>query len=230
MSTDDNRTPVVHKIVADDLVLVVSDHASARKLNDQRGEVGYAASERAGLKSSTDRQEDGSYATHLAGRPVRGEGDTLYAARILVDTMNLRANEWQAPKEAPANLMHVDCVVEHHSVGREPLHIQVVRAITDEELYQTLARDRVHASSATPPGLTLQLAASIRLKEMRIEDPTQRALIVLLLDANRLPQFSMTEVKTAVLTSLVQLCAASGFKEVWLVGPTTEHTYRIWPE
>jgi hypothetical protein len=219
---------MIHYVVAsDELSIVTTDHASARKTDEALGDVGYSESARDGLRSRTERLEDGRYATELSGTPVRGENDSLLASKVLVQAMNRRGADWLEPVIADAADSSIDCLAQSATSGRRVL-IQVVRAISDSSLYRQLAQQTAYRAVATVETLIAHLAASVDFKEKAL-GKIERASLVLALDANRLPAFSMTEVRTAVTDQLPTIVAETGFKEVWLVGTIVEHTYRVWP-
>jgi hypothetical protein len=107
--------------------------------------VGFRESERGGRTASSDDHGDGSISMTLIGTSPQGEEDTVDACRILVRAMNRSGETWNEPS---AGTRDIDCVATNATNGIvEPLHIQVVRAIVDPEIWQNLATSGIFAKS-----------------------------------------------------------------------------------
>lgn len=200
----------------------VTEHASVVKQRDQKI-VGYAESERDGIVSRADQLESGDIESHIAGPSPKGEVDTLKVGQTLVNAMNLMGASWGpvALGSEPA-----DCEAADLADSSVKLHVQVVRAIADPAHWRTLScqgRIDLELSAEAAAG---QLLDAIRSKADRYP-PAVRSTLVLALDANRLPQMVLSEVRAAASSRASETCKSVGFREVWVVGPTHELTYRL---
>lgn len=220
------RPPVVHYVVAESRV-AVTEQAFLRKSNETLGDVGYVASDGSdGSASRTDRQEDGSYSRTMEGPPVPGEADTLRACRNLIQYLNMQGAAWSDPIGVPDDETKTDAISMD---GARTLRMQHTRADGDPNIYHSLAKAGKLDARSMPEELSARLGSAISHKASRTVNPQTRASLVLVLDAQRLPEFCMSEVKAAALRDLAQLSSASGFGQIFVVGPLPEMTFRLWP-
>jgi hypothetical protein len=113
-----------------------SDHIMIEAQHEGRT-VAFRESERGGRASSADDHGNGSISMALVGSSPQGEEDTIEVGRILVRAMNQIGQTWNEPVVGKED---VDCVARNAtSATAVPMHIQVVRAIVDPEIWRTLA-------------------------------------------------------------------------------------------
>ncbi len=200
----------------------VSEHASVVKLEND-SVVGYIESERDGLKISADAARNESVEYSLTGAAPQGEEDTLTASCILIKALNAIGANWRDPVvgEEPA-----DCSAEDFFNGKLRLDIQVVRAISSPELWKELNTLGSVSEVINLNNLTAELRKSLLLKEKKIP-PSSRNELVLALDGNRMPSIALTFIKNHVISNLSHFARSLGYKQVWIIGPTPDLSYRL---
>jgi hypothetical protein len=75
-----------------------------------------------------------------------------------------------------------------------------------------------------------ELLAAVRAaieKKVGQYSASDRARLLLVLDANRLPAITLDPVRERLLAELGAACVRSGFVSVWVVGPTAEMMYEL---
>jgi hypothetical protein len=200
----------------------LSEHASVVKFQEGKV-VGYAESERDGLLIHADQIGSGDVSSSLTGSPPTGETDTLAVCRILVESLNVRGANWGGVVPGSGA---VDCTADCMSDPKQKLHIQVIRAVSGEDLWKELAINSSVQRQHTVEQLADELSESIQRKGLKYPTSTKEAL-VLALDANRLPEMVLADVRSAAPCLTRRARESSGFKEIWVVGPTHELTYKL---
>lgn len=202
----------------------LSDYMSAVGKKDQKS-VGFRESERNGRITSADQKEDGSISYSIKGNSPQGEEDTLPACEILVEALNKAGGNWTKPKEGKGV---EDCIVTDKSDQRNLLRIQVVRAITDENLWRQLSEKERLDRSDTIDVLIAQLKSSIEKKaDIRKIPVSIRPKLLLALDATRLPALGFEDVIQEYMERHGSWTRYQGFQSVWLVGPIPSLTWRL---
>ena len=202
-----------------------ADHASVIKKAGDRV-VGFAESERQGITTSSDEQPDGRVLLHVSGHSPQGEEDSLNASRVLIEAMNRRGASWSEPTKGvdPA-----DCVSHDLRQPSSDLEIQVVRAIEDPDLWKSLNKTGEVQRAKLPIDLVSMVRDTL-YKKLRHYGPAERDRLVLALDANRLPDLTLDNAVNHIRRELRDWLANLGFREIWLVGPIYDLTYRLYPD
>jgi hypothetical protein len=187
--------------------------------------VGFDESGRAG-NTSTATSEHGSLSMELTGESSRGEADTLAACERLVAFLNARAKIWAAPEIAQPH-DDIDCVsASLGNDGSRPLRMQVVRAVSSPELWRELS---LQGSARRQLGWA-EAAELIRAaieKKSGVLARSQRAELVLVLDALRLPGLAFDDVVGAFVRDHREWAAELDFRAIYIVGPDPELIFRL---
>ena len=209
--------------VADGIGL--SDYMSAVGKKDQKT-VGFRESERNGRIASADQNEAGSLSYSIKGTSPQGEEDTLRACEILVQALNEAGGNWAQPKEGKDV---EDCIATDKTDQRNVLRIQVVRAITDENLWRRLSEEGcLHQSDISKDVLLAQLKSSVEKKADNRKIPASiRITLLLALDATRLPVLCFEDVIQKYVERHGSWTRSQGFQSIWLVGPIPSLTWRL---
>ena len=202
----------------------LADHAAVVKKVDDRI-VGFAESERQGITTSSDQQPDGRVSLRLSGYSPQGEEDSFNASRILIEAMNRMGASWSEPTAGaePADYEAIDLLQPSLT-----LEIQVVRAIEDPILWKSLSKNAEVQRAKLPIDLVPMVRVAVTKKVLKY-GPAERARLVLALDANRLPDLTLDDPVNHTRTELKDWLAGLGFREIWLVGPIWDLTYRLYP-
>ncbi len=191
------------------------------------GDVGCYVSDGAdGTVSRATRNDDGSFSRTMQGPPARGEADTIAALRRLIQFLNESGAKWSDPIPVLPDKTSTDAIATD---GEHTLRMQHVRADTDSAIYEALAKVGLSNTQLVPEELVARLGCAIAHKVAAIPALQVRASLVLVLDAARLPDLCMSDVKAAAVRVLPKRCAESGFQQIYVVGPLAEMTYQLWP-
>jgi hypothetical protein len=112
--------------------------------------------------------------------------------------------------------------VAHNDTGR--LSVQVVRV--EQEVWAELGRSGQADRSIAAAGLASAVLRVIDNKA-RHYPPAQRKVLVVALDAIRAPGYTQRWVVDVIRNQHTEQIAQFGFSAIWLVGPTSELTYRL---
>jgi len=189
--------------------------------------VGFRESEREGRTASADDHGDGTISLTLTGTSPQGEEDTASACRVLVRALNGKGDTWNTPVTGTGD---VDCVATNATNEKAAaLNIQVVRAIVDAEMWQSLAARGILEKVKVEAEKVADLIADAlgkKLDPRKIPLP-QRPGLVLALDATRLPALAFDPVIDSFRKRHGALVKGSGFRSIWLVGPSESLTKRL---
>jgi hypothetical protein len=201
-----------------------SDHVAVEKKNVDDRVVGFSESERQGVTTSSDQQQDGRVSLLLSGLSPQGEDDSLQVCRILIQAMNRAGASWSQPVMSMER--DADCEATD-SLTAVRLEIQVVRAIEDPTLWKALNEHGAIQRTIEPADFVPLVRNAITKK---LKYPVaQRARLILALDANRLPAVTTYDVLTQIRIELKDWLPSIGFREIWLVGPLDDLTFRLYP-
>jgi len=203
--------------------ITISEHVSVIKCSEEGQIIGFSESDRDNLEAAAD-QRDTSIHSQLTGKTPQGEGDTLIAAKILIAKLNSCGGNWGEP-QLLAN-ESADCIVKDQKEPGTILRIQVVRANTNSDVWHQLKLNGSINNDNNVEGLVDILRGTIQKKIKRYSLPDRQGL-VLALDANRIPEFILDEVRNAAIEQLNSICAESSFASVWVIGPKSELTYAL---
>ncbi len=203
----------------------LNDYMSAVGKKDSKT-VGFRESERNGRIASADQNEDGSLSYSLKGTSPQGEEDTLSACKILVQAINEAGGNWTQPKLGEGV---EDCIVADKTNQKNIIRIQVVRAITDANLWRRLSeKGRIDQSDISKNDLLAQLKLSVEKKADNRKIPASiRINLLLALDATRLPALSFEDVIEEYVERYGFWTRSVGFESVWLIGPIPSLTWRL---
>lgn len=201
-----------------------SEHIAVVKRCDERV-IGFSESEREGRTSAADQEPDGTISWRLSGSSPQGEEDTLTACRILVKAMNAAGSSWSEPVvgSEPA-----DCEASDLHDPANRIQIQVVRAIPTPDIWRELNTTHTLSRPATQPRDLVQPVRDAIQSKLGIP-ASLRARLVLALDAKRIPAMGLHDVGTLLRTELAEWLEQIRFREVWVVGPTVDLTFRLYP-
>jgi hypothetical protein len=204
----------------------VSDHFAAEAQHEAKT-VRFRESERGGRVASADDHEDGTLSLTLSGTSPQCEEDTLSVCRVLVCTLNRIREEWDEPVNGERNC---DCVAASLvDATAQPLCIQVVKAVVEPEIWRTLASTGIIAKSKVAVETLTDLIVDALKKKLDPKKipPKLRAEIVLALDANRLPGLAFDSVVNTFRERHRAILEGTGFRSIWIVGPTESLTKRL---
>lgn len=189
--------------------------------------IGFRESEREGRAASADDHGDGTISWTLSGSSPQGEEDTPSACRILVEAINQLGETWNTPVTGAGD---ADCVATNAVDEKAAsLNIQVVRAIVDPEVWQSLAKHGTLSKTKIAPENVADLIADSlgRKLDPRKIPLKQRPELVLALDATRLPALAFETVIDSFQERHGALVKGTGFRAIWIVGPTVTLTKRL---
>jgi hypothetical protein len=111
----------------------------------------------------------------------------------------------------------------------QPLCIQVVKAVVEPEIWRTLASTGIIAKSKVAVETLTDLIVDALKKKLDPKKipPKLRAEIVLALDANRLPGLAFDSVVNTFRERHRAILEGTGFRSIWIVGPTESLTKRL---
>jgi len=149
----------------------------------------------------------------LTGLPHRNEEGALDVAARLVRRLNSEGAHWSEPAEG---LSDVDALSTDVHDSSKCLKIQVVRA-TNESVWRTLANEKAATKSYDVPDVALELIVAIRKKAKRYPSDQLKSLN-LIIDAQRAPSQTFSEVHESFADSHGVECRKFGFASIWVVG------------
>ena len=155
----------------------------------------------------------------IAGKTIKNEEGTKKTCEILVSKLNYDDGDWFgliSPTEADA----VDGRPYSRGKEKQPLQIQVTKA--DQSIWAELAKKK---SGIQRRRRIDDVCASLLEAILKKQYVDGRDKLVLALEAVHLP------VNEAVADRFIETAKgkakAIGFKQIWLVGPSALHTYRL---
>jgi hypothetical protein len=180
---------------------------------------------RSGERGSHASLDDaGTIQSDLSGRSPRNEEDSQATCDRLVRVLNAQGARWTVPTPGTAD---ADCESHDAEDRKRKLAIQVVRASNDSEMWRTLNETGVVEVHRPSDRLADELLAVIRHKHDTYRVPSQLAVLVLAIDANRLPGHTFDTVLASFRIRHRATCIGFGFREVWLVGPRDNLVFRL---
>jgi hypothetical protein len=201
-----------------------SDHVSALQ---ERGDVaiGFSESERQGLASGAMLDDLASVKMSLVGSSPQGEDDTWPACQVLKERLNASGGNWD-------RLIHgrepADCVLVDALEPKKTLEVQVVRAISSQDLWRRLNVTGSVQLSLTSSEVAAEIQSAIRAKAFDERIPRSlRSGLVLALDATRLPGLALDQVVSELRATSQDWVRSHGFAGVWLVGPVPRLVWRL---
>jgi hypothetical protein len=200
-----------------------SEHRAMLHEEDGRA-IGFSESPRDGRSTTATLDSHDRLTFSVAGSSPQGEEDTPQACRVLAQRLRLDDASWSDPEPAAGQL---DCVIRH-SDQQPPLNIQVVRAIVDQSLWQTLNLTGTVSGEVSFTEAVTAMKNAVELKASERKIPSKdRGSITLALDATRLPGLAFHAVVDQFRAEYGSWMTELGFSAVWLVGPTSSLVWRL---
>lgn len=200
-----------------------SDHLSATTTRGGKV-IGFSESQGRGRASTADVNADGTISLTVTGSSSLGEQDTLKSCQLLIERLNKPDPLWSQPILGT----HPAVDAEATAVGcDDTFHMQVVRAITNSEFWRELGR--LGASgfrNVTPTEAASGIRDSILHKASSIP-PSDRSRLVLVLNSIDSPSLVLDPVIEAFLLMHQLWTRSLGFREIWIVGPWSDLSYRL---
>ena len=184
--------------------------------------IGYSESERKGRSTNATLQPDDKLDFSIKGISPRGEENTISVCEILKQRLNQAGANYTtvSPGNGP-----VDCILASTNNPNECLEIQVVNAITNQDLWKQLNLTGSSTRSLTLEEICTELHNSIMLKANHIPQSIRKSLI-LALDATLLPGLCFDKI-IHFFQEKEGVWAGFGFLSIWLVGPNPRLTGRL---
>jgi hypothetical protein len=186
--------------------------------------IGYSESIWQGRASSAEWTLSDTLTFQIQGTSPQNEEDTLPACRILVQIWNNEGGTWTEPI---AGQDDVDCWVKSTSDSNDIVLIQVVRAISEPELWNELSiSGRVSRENIERISIAISLKKSIEKKASRMTE-SRRAKLCLALDATRLPGLCFDDNVAYFREYYGSWAGSLGFASIWLVGTMAGLVWRL---
>jgi hypothetical protein len=169
--------------------------------------------------SNINVDESGTLKGRMSGRPPRNEEGTQEAASILVSRLKERDGIPWSALQKPKHEHGVDWFA---TAGSQKLNIQITRP-APESLWR-----RLFSGEAT-----LNESDFVQTAIQAIYDTINRKKygtstdIILGIAADLTPQYGSPAVAENFIALHGSWAASRGFQEIWLIGPTTHHCYRL---
>lgn len=199
---------------------LAADYALAVTVREGKT-VGFTESAGRGRTASGDAARAG-VSLKVEGSSPQGEEGTMATCRRLVQALNATGQHWREPVER--NEKDVDAI----ATGRNgaALKIQVVRAVTDRDFWQSLDRDGAAAIVLPVAEAALLLKQAVEHKTGKIDAVTRQTL-TLALDATDVPGLALDVVVDVFNADHGDWISAQGFAGVWVVGPTPKLVHQL---
>ena len=171
--------------------------------------------------AAADDDGAGNVRVVLDGEPQEHEEGATFAAQHVLERRNADGGTWQVVRVTGADARAergIDVVARDASGATLPM--QVTRA--ERVLWRTLGRTGRVDTVISIDTLADALRDAIDAKR-RTADPE----VALVLDAANTPQFAFDAVMQRFRERHAQISSKSGYREIWLAGPTSEKTYRL---
>jgi hypothetical protein len=179
-----------------------------------------------GHRSTTRISGDGAMTHEYEGRAAQGAEDELQACESLMEALKLQGVELVSKFRGSRELDQLGIDARAHTVEGDVIDVQVVQ-VRDGELLAELGRTRAASSSAGADDLADDLRR--RVEQKRDLCPTaERPRLVLVVDAIRAPGYASPAVREALGSSpSAETLRSTGYRAVWLAGPTAALTFRL---
>ena len=201
----------------------VGDHLAALQEREGRA-IAFSETTRRGTASSASFADGESVQFALSGRSPQGEQDTLTACGILIQRLNADGATWLPPVAGQQN---ADCVSPNRT-GIDIIRIQVVRAVAESSFWEELGRHGAVARSESITQVVEAIRTALAFKADAAKIPSsERAGLILALDATRLPAHVLDDVISSFRQEHAGWASGLGFSAVWIVGPSMRLTHRL---
>ncbi|MEM4721763.1 MAG: hypothetical protein QXT73_06875 [Candidatus Methanomethylicaceae archaeon] len=170
---------------------------------------------------TADLTSGGAARYEVAGKSSQNEEGTLYVCQILAH--RLRDDRIvRGVQKATGPERGVDCEI---LTNTEILQVQITRPATPD-FWKTLNTNAEAKRSISLTDAAADVVAVVKAKAQKTSF-NDRAQIILALDATETAVHAMPSVVRVICEQYSNDIAKLGFKAVWIVGPTSELTFRI---
>lgn len=193
----------------------IADHVSMTVSRDGKV-VGFNESQGRGRAAHGTIDEQGSASFGISGSPSHGEDGTLETSALFIRVLNSGGARWQQPNLISEGLTDaLSCSLDDNA----ELRMQVVRAVSEPAIWKALGcSGSTECKLLTPAQIADLLRDSISRKVLRIH-PTDRADLVLLLNALDTPIVCFDQPISVFLSEHGLWAAGLGFRGIWVIGP-----------
>lgn len=176
-------------------------------------------------RSTSRVGSDGAMSHQFEGRPARNEEDVLQACESLMEALRSRGLTFNGKFRIPdGQETGIDATAT--TFDGEVINVQVV-GVRQQDLLAQLGRTGAASSAATPDELADDVCSKVKAKR-DVCPPNDRPGVVLLIDAIRSPGHTFPAVIDSLRASpRVDILQTTGYRAVWLAGPTTSLTQRL---
>lgn len=171
---------------------------------------------------TADLNSNGEARYEVAGRSRQNEEGALEVCQILAQRLRRDNDKVGEPRRPTGPERGVDCEIPTHD---EILQVQVTRPAT-ADFWRKLNRDATAERRISSTDAADDLLALVEAKA-RKTSPSDRAQILLALDATETAVHAMPSVAQTVREQRSADVARHGFKAVWIVGPIDDLVFRI---
>ncbi len=212
--------PVLHYVHDEDTVAAVESCVVDGSSSDGSAHIAINRADVDLRVASADLSADSLVSDRIVGSAPGKHDAELRVARYLVYRLNqLSDDDWASPELMLADARHergVDCIAQKPS--GEELLIQVTTA--EREVWQR--REHVHERSEDIRAVVEAIRAAVQAKRTRADRK-----IMLALDATDSPRASFRPVVDEFRTQYGDWAVHVGFREIWIVGPSTALVNRL---
>jgi hypothetical protein len=165
---------------------------------------------------------DGTIRSELAGAAWTGRTNEGWAAKTLAQAISLSTGE-PVRVMAGEDARGTDRFLE---VGTRSQAVQLTATIQDSR-WKELSRAKTHARTESVDDLAQGVLDSVQAKAEKTAERDRRT-VILALDAQQIPAARHKGVRR-IATQQLGAAAGLGFQEIWIVGPTVETTFKLFP-
>jgi hypothetical protein len=196
--------------------LVATKHSGGR-------EAGIRYSDSDGHAASADLDPDGSAIVGVQGVVPSGEAYELPTAQIFVEYQRGLGGHLEEPHKFEGAECGIDCIAENKDNRSEPLHMQITNAFPDTAYW----KKQKHSIERDFRELPVDKRVSHLWEALDKKRHRHRKDTILLLSAWLSLAHATTEVVKRFRAVYGREARLVGFKEVWVVGVNTSHTFRL---
>jgi hypothetical protein len=182
----------------------------------------YSVSYEGTVIGASQQLDSGAVESKLAGKPWIGRKNERWAAKTLAQAFaSLGRGSVRVADGNDARGIDVYLQLDTHKIS-----VQITAAIQDDR-WRDLAATQSDSRTDAREQLADNILEAIRAKARKSAEP-DRLQTVLALDAQQTPAACHRDVREIV-ERLVAAAAGFQYKEIWIVGPTTAATARLFP-
>ena len=173
-------------------------------------------------KNHSASEQAGEIVQSVTGPAPRNEEGALEVCQRLARGWSNENLSWEAVLLPPGG--DADCLLRSATHGQQPVRVHVTRARDSQSYWRELGQTGAVASTSTAADIVSEMWTAVAAKVSKYPK-SQRAALILLLDASRVPE--------AVLGGPISAARAdgrfrsTGFAEIWVVGPLDSTERRL---